>query len=163
VGADLGGWSIGLAVEIDGTYYVTDWQLRAGTLPGPTVPVGAPGISDTDSCDLAPDGTLYATNNDALLTINKTTGVQTIIESWPTGVDIAGIAIDGSIAWAVDNGDTGPGHQRLVSIDLATGDLAYLHTLPDGYYLATALPEPASAALLLLGGALLAARRKGSE
>lgn len=158
VGAELGGYMFGLAIEADGTYYLTDWELRVGTLPGPTVLVGLGGISDTDSCDLAPDGTLWATDSQALLTIDKTTGAQSLVRSW-TGVDIAGIAIDGPIAWAIDRGDGGSGNQWLVTIDLGTGDLTYTHPLPDGYYLATAIPEPATAGLLALGLAALAHHR----
>ncbi|MCD4699970.1 MAG: hypothetical protein K8R91_05295, partial [Phycisphaerae bacterium] len=99
VGGDLGGWMFGLAIEPSGDYYVTGRDLRKGTLPGPTV-VLSPEYDDTDSCDLAPDGTLYATDEVALLTIDKTTGVQTGIRSW-SDVSIAGIAIDGPIAWAI--------------------------------------------------------------
>lgn len=159
VGADLGGWSIGLTVAPDGTYYLTDVQLRTGMLPGPSTPVGDPDVYDADSCDLDPAGTLYATNEDALLTIDTTTGARTLIRSW-TDVNIAGVAVDGAIAWAVDNGDTAPGHQWLVTIDLDDGDLTYLHNLPDGYYLATVLPEPATLVLVALGALGLLRRRR---
>lgn len=114
---------------------------------------------DTDSCDLAPDGTLYATDSETLLTIDKTTGLQNVIREW-SGVSIAGIAVDGSFAWAIDNGDTAPGSQWLVTIDLDDGDLTYVHNLPDGYYLATALPEPATLSLMTIV-ALLGLRRSG--
>ena len=151
VGADLGGYMNGLAIASDGTYYLTDWQLRTGTLPGPSVLVGGNALSDTDSCDLASDGTLWATDSGALLTIDKTTGNQTVLRQW-TNADIAGIAVDGSFAWAIDRGDNSPGNQWLVTIDLSTGDLTYVHNLPDGYYLATAVPEPVTLAFLSLGG-----------
>ena len=159
VGEDLGGYMFGLAIEPDGTYYVTGQQLRQGTLPGPTVAVGPVNPNDTDSCDLAADGTLWATDEDELLIINKTTGAQTSVRTW-SNVSIAGIAIDGPIAWAIDNGDAAPGNQWLVSIDLATGDLTYHHNLSDGYYLATALPEPATLALLAAGSLAMFARRR---
>ena len=154
VGADLGGWMFGLAIEPNGDYYVTGQELRQGTLPGATSQVGPVDYGDTDSCDLAPNGTLYGTDELLLVTIDKTTNARSIVRTW-SDVSIAGIAIDGSFAWAIDNGDVAPGNQWLVTTDLGTGDLTYLHELPNGYYLATALPEPASLSLVALGGLAL--------
>jgi len=140
VGADLGGWMYGLAIEPNGDYYVTGDQLRKGTLPGPTDPVGDEQARDTDSCDLAPDGTLYATDDyDGLMIIDTATGDQSLVAEW-TDSNMAGLAVEGSMAWAIENRDVAPGNQWLVQIDLETGEVSPIFELPHGYYLATALP-----------------------
>lgn len=111
-----------LALRSDGTLYAIrfDGLCQADPKTGACITPVRSLTGNPVGLDFAPSGTLYSAAGSAVYSINLTTGVQTFVANYPSGMTASGdIAFVGSRMLGTANA-TGGGGDALVEFDLTT-------------------------------------------